>query len=405
MESTPIIQDLVQDNTPIIYDKMNGPTRYRMSMISKNWNKYCTNRITKIACHQQLEHAVNNVDIVSIILNFTSIKKDNLMFLVFAGGNIELINILIRKIKNMFTYIGRGEHNISNWNSGFKGACYGGHTKIIMDMIKYGKIDIDAGILGACAGGRIDIIRLLASYCRYTPANAGFALACINGHSDMVQLMMKKGAADMDVGVSHACIHGHLNAIKLIFEEYPTYTLANLQYACQGGNIDIINFMLKNGADNWNYGLKGACRGGHMDIVKLMIKKGASYWDKGLRNACRNGHLDIVILMIEQGADDWNGGLYNACKNGHSDIAMLMLENGADDLNDGLTVACKKYDLLLPTNWNFGLQSEWCLYDIDKTESTTHVNSNLIIIQILIEYGATLCEHCNRTMQQHLDML
>jgi len=43
--------------------------------------------------------------------------------------------------------------------------------------------------------------------------------------------------------------------------------------ACKNGNIEIINLMIEKGAANWNWGLSGACKGDNIEIVNLMIEK------------------------------------------------------------------------------------------------------------------------------------
>ncbi len=55
---------------------------------------------------------------------------------------------------------------------------------------------------------------------------------------------------------------------------------ADLNYglygACIGGHLDIVNLMVKLGANHFNWGLHYACCGGHLDLVNLMIKSGAN---------------------------------------------------------------------------------------------------------------------------------
>ncbi len=103
--------------------------------------------------------------------------------------------------------------------------------------------------------------------------------------------------------------------------------------ACEDGHLDIINLMIEKGATNWDWGLRGACQGGHLNIVNLMIEKGADNWNWALRGACRGGHLDIAKLMIQKGANNWNWALRGAYENGHLEILNLMIEKGANDWN------------------------------------------------------------------------
>ena len=83
------------------------------------------------------------------------------------------------------------------------------------------------------------------------------------------------------------------NKIDIIFD-----------FACINGHIDIVNLMIEKGANDWNGSLFNACWNGHIDIVNLMIDKGANDWNGGLYHACYRGNIDIVNLMIEKGAND-----------------------------------------------------------------------------------------------------
>jgi Ankyrin repeat len=42
-----------------------------------------------------------------------------------------------------------------------------------------------------------------------------------------------------------------------------------------GETIEIVNLLIEKGADDLNLGLYGACLEGHIEIVKLLIEKGA----------------------------------------------------------------------------------------------------------------------------------
>jgi hypothetical protein len=54
-----------------------------------------------------------------------------------------------------------------------------------------------------------------------------------------------------------------------------------LYHACFDGHKELAELLLLKGASDWNTGLHFACKGGHKDLVELMISKGASdrNWD------------------------------------------------------------------------------------------------------------------------------
>ncbi len=105
-----------------------------------------------------------------------------------------------------------------------------------------------------------------------------------------------------------------------------------LEIYCRNNDVIKIRKMMKMYLF-WEWGLHGACQGGHIEIVKLMIEKGASQWNWALSYACVGGHMDIVKLMIDLGGDNWNWGLRRACTGGHIDIIKFLIEKGASWCN------------------------------------------------------------------------
>lgn len=107
------------------------------------------------------------------------------------------------------------------------------------------------------------------------------------------------------------------------------YNLALID-ACEKGHKDIAELMIEKGATDLNFGMINACLKGHKDIVLLLIEKGAIDFFWGLINACRGGHKNIVELMLKKHAKSVNIGLSYACDHGHKDIVLLLIEYGAN---------------------------------------------------------------------------
>jgi len=97
-----------------------------------------------------------------------------------------------------------------------------------------------------------------------------FKNACGAGYKKVIKLMMDRGEQAFN--------------IRTTYDDYPERdkyknTLPindGFENACLKGHLDIVEWMIKKGADNWNGGLFGACQGGYMEIIKLMIEKGAN---------------------------------------------------------------------------------------------------------------------------------
>ena len=237
MALVPIILNLVQDLTRIIYQYMTGPSKYRMSMVSHDWHIFCTSAIIPIKDNHDAEIAINQLDIIRIIRPYKHAFKYEYMRNATRLGNVELINILIKK--------GNKE-----WNSGLYGACEGGHVSIVKNMMSRGAHNYDNGLYAACINHHLEIAQLMLSYMNHftSEINTSLFYACVNGSGDMIQLLINNGASNWDYG---------------------------MQGACKGGHMLLVQNMIARGASNWTNGLIYACRGGHLDIVQLMIVRGA----------------------------------------------------------------------------------------------------------------------------------
>ena len=139
---------------------------------------------------------------------------------------------------------------------------------------------------------------------------------------------------------SDVCFHGKIEFVHYMIRNYPSVDLNDgLYYACHEGHLDIVQLLIKRGANAFNEVFEAACGNGHLEVVKLLVNKGATNLFNGFSAACSNGELDIVNYLIGHGVDDWNRGLRDACRNGQLEVAKLMVANGADDFNAGLRSA------------------------------------------------------------------
>ncbi len=169
--------------------------------------------------------------------------------------------------------------------------------------------------------------------------NWGLRGACEGGHHGLVDLMLSKGANDLNEGLQSACEGGNHTIVQLMISKGANDWDSGLQGACESGNRGLVELIISKGATDFNLGLWGACQGGHLPLVDLMIERGANYWNWGLRGACLGGHLPLVDLMISKGANEWNWGLRGACAGDKCSSIDLMFSKGADDVNNGIYYA------------------------------------------------------------------
>lgn len=141
-------------------------------------------------------------------------------------------------------------------------------------------------------------------------------LACKNGYSGCVKLIIKKSKCSIKNGTEDtplhlACKYGHhkvvdilLHSCSLNINELNWYKETPLCLACICGNIEIVKSLLKYGANiNIGFPLHEASKKGHIEVVKLLLKHGADVNTKDKDNqtakdlAKRWNHNNVVELI------------------------------------------------------------------------------------------------------------
>ncbi|KAJ6587435.1 ankyrin repeat domain-containing protein [Mycena vulgaris] len=184
--------------------------------------------------------------------------------------------------------------------------------------------------------------------------------ASYRGHSQMVQLLLDKGA---DVNAQGGYFGNALQAASFSGHELMVQLLINkdadvnaqggrywnaLQAASLNGHELVVQLLIDKGADvnahGGEYGnaLQAALLNGHELVVQLLINKGADINAEGgeygnaLQAASYRGHEHVVQLLIDKGADvNAHGGrcgnaLQAASSNGHELVVQLLINKGAD---------------------------------------------------------------------------
>lgn len=170
----------------------------------------------------------------------------------------------------------------------------------------------------------------------------------------------------MDTNILNSAIaNGHISIVEFILKDTTEFELNQwMLRICKNQNIAMVELLIKLGADDWNVGLRGACEGGSLEIVKLMLFKGANDFNMGLCLACygmiydyySENYIAIIQLMIDHGATNFNTALvylFTAYEETMKDylercdpqntseknfsakypiVARILIENGADNI-------------------------------------------------------------------------
>lgn len=164
--------------------------------------------------------------------------------------------------------------------------------------------------------------------------------ATINGHIDVVNLLLKYGAdphIDKDRPFVVASKYGRLNLVRLFLRmgaDIHAYSEYALIASCLNNHIDVVKYLLDNGADIDAYNgepLRWAVMKRNFGIVKLLIEEGANINannGEALKQASLNGNFRVVELLIENGAIVRDEMLIYASRRGHINTVKKLVENG-----------------------------------------------------------------------------
>ncbi|XP_067661962.1 ankyrin repeat domain-containing protein 50-like [Haliotis asinina] len=261
----------------------------------------------------------------------------------------------------------------------------------------------------ACLGGDVEVVKYVLSQntldidSREQCGRTAVMLAAENGHKDVVELLVDKGAD-----------------LSLVDETADNV----LHCACRGGDAGVVKYILsKNRVDIDRRGLHEltpitmARRCKHKEVVELLLSKRADgslrYYNhiNMLLSACRKGDMEVVKFILSQNIVDvdsrgpWKKTpVMLAALYGYKEVVELLVEKGANLslVNDRgrniLHVACLKgrlevlkYTLSLST---VDINSR----DVrQKTPVMTAAESGQKeVVELLVERGANLSLVCDR---------
>ncbi|XP_019854452.1 PREDICTED: ankyrin repeat domain-containing protein 17-like isoform X2 [Amphimedon queenslandica] len=237
-------------------------------------------------------------------------------------------------------------------------ACQAGHTEIVELLIKERANRLTSSLHENDADSKIKSFFNLTDNHKNIP----LGLACIEGHTEIVELLLEQEGVDINhinsqkrTPLAMACIRGHTKIVELLLKKGANANVTDeneltpLGNASIPGHTEIVKLLLEHGANvnvtdkNGNTPLGNASIPGHTKIVELLLEHGVDnvdHTDKDddtpLGMACVGEHKEVVALLLEHGANinhtnkQKRTPLVMTCIAGNTEIVALLLEHKAD---------------------------------------------------------------------------
>ena len=210
----------------------------------------------------------------------------------------------------------------------------------------------------ACCGGCYEVAKFLLE--AGADANLGSAStplmeAAQEGHLELVQLLLKAGAEinKFTISTTNSISNTNNNQTSKVATNYAAATTCEsaLNLSCENGHTDVVDALIKAGAEfNRPDPEKGytplmkACRTGQFCTIQYLL---TNYYlpssteinrttplneHSALSLACQSGHLKVVELLLQYGSDplqalkDNSNCLIEASKGGHTKIVELLID-------------------------------------------------------------------------------
>ena len=377
-----------------------------------------------------LKHGANNIIDEKTSDGWTVLMKASIK----GDSKLEIIELLLKHGARVDLQNDDGE-------SALMVAAQNGQAKLATKLVlEYGaSVDLKkkhfsrTALMEASESGSIDIVKLLLEH---GADDLGWALvlAILNKHSDIIELLLERGAqvddknwslflyqsplvmavetGDADI-VKLLLLHGAKQGIEVIrifsdqIDEMNLPDQLPLVEAVEKGDADLVKLLLEHGAKQGIYrAIADAIFRKNTDMIEILSKYGAQDWfdEPPLLEAVERGDADVVKVLLSHGADvdqknsDGWTVLMKASKKGDSKLGIieLLLKHGAQvDLqnNDGesaLMVAAQNGQAKLAAKLvrEYGASADLKQKQTNRTALMEGSKSGSIdIVKLLLEHG------------------
>ena len=193
-----------------------------------------------------------------------------------------------------------------------------------------------------------DLVKLILATTDISPADFPFRLACSEGFSDIVKVLLTDNRVNPTVNrnspICDAADNGHVKVVRLLLQDGRADPAADdnspIRFAADQGHVEIVQLLLQDPrvdpSDDGNSAFLLACAHGHVDIVLLFLKDTrvdpAANDSEAFIGAASEGHTEVVRLLLLDGRSDptaqGNDAFVKCSLREHHDVLKLLL---ADD--------------------------------------------------------------------------
>ncbi|XP_071111355.1 serine/threonine-protein phosphatase 6 regulatory ankyrin repeat subunit C-like [Haliotis cracherodii] len=276
-------------------------------------------------------------------------------------GHIEIVKLLVDKGGDM-SLVGKRHENILHL------ACLCGQIEVVKYVLSQDIVDINSRgrkrktpVMLAARNGHKEVVELLVKKganlsLAYNAAGSNVLhLACFNGHVDVVKYLLSQNAVDVNsrgwkqrTPVMRAAHSGNKEVVELLVNKGADLSLLNkkgsniLHLVCQWGELEVVKYiLLQNTVEINSRGYKKrtpmmwAAVKGHKEVVELLVNKGAdaSLVDKRGNNilhlACQMGQMEVVKYIVSKVIVD-----VNAKNKKRETAANIASSQGRGDMKD-----------------------------------------------------------------------
>jgi hypothetical protein len=181
--------------------------------------------------------------------------------------------------------------------------------------------------------------------------NMLMAMAAENGHKNIVEYFIRKGANNFNQALAFATKRNkNLEIITLLLDKGADVNIG-LREAARNSDIETIIFFIKRKGSK-NAALKGAALGGRVNLVNFFIKEGATNVDEALHFAVLtfNQHpkesLEVIDYLISLGISP-NIGFIPAVTTENDYLIKYFLDRGANEFIPAINIAEQNGDFAL----------------------------------------------------------